>query len=124
MTKMKLTISSALLLSLFLLQSCKDTSEAKGEDATVNTDSVNNALMNEVKAEPKVKEAVLTNANVLYVAVEDNGSPRDGYASYFCETIKEHKADVKMVKVVEYGTMESPEADNAYGKLLGQSICN
>lgn len=120
----RLSISSVILLSMFLFQSCKDSSEANVEKVAVNTDSIDNAFMKEVKSEPKVKEAILTDAKVLYVAVEDDGTPRDGYASYFCETIKEFKADVNMVKVVEFGTMKSPDADNAYGRLLGESICN
>lgn len=77
-----------------------------------------------VRSEPKVKEALITDAGVLYASVVDDGTPRDGYASYLCELVREFRVDVKRVKVVEFGTTNHPEKDNAYGVLLGSSWCD
>lgn len=44
-----------------------------------------------VKGEAKVKDAVW-NGSTLAVGVVDDGSKRDGYASYICEVLREHGA--------------------------------
>ena len=59
----------------------------------------------------------------MYVAIADDGTPRHGYAQYCCQIMAEHHATVRMVKVVEYGTMNTAAADNAYGRILGESQC-
>lgn len=95
----------------------------KAEAETKTADSLKSAFIAVIKKEPKVKDVVLTDANVLYVAVQDDGTRRDGYAEYLCSVVAEHKADVEAVKVVEFGTMKSEKADNAYGRLLGETYC-
>lgn len=73
--------------------------------------------------EPKVKDHVLTDSKVLYIGVVDDGSKRDGLASYFCQLMKDNNISVDRVKIVEYGSQNSPNRDNAYGVLLGESWC-
>ncbi|MEI8087357.1 MAG: hypothetical protein WCG93_14200 [Paludibacter sp.] len=73
--------------------------------------------------EKSVKDYVLTNAQVLYVSVSDNGSNRDGLASYFCDRMKELRIKVFKVKVVKYGSQKDSKRDNAYGVKLGECQC-
>lgn len=75
-----------------------------------------------VKTEPKVKDAVINSAGVLYAVVFDDGTRRDGYAEYLCNEYKSY--GVEAVKIIKYGTSTHPEKDNAYGILLGESRCN
>ena len=87
-------------------------------------DEPNNKLaLEEIRKEPKVKEAIITDANVLYMTVEDDGTNRDGYASYICEVLREKKATTNWVKVVKVNSTNDPNSDNAYGVLLGESHC-
>jgi hypothetical protein len=87
-------------------------------------DEPNNKLaLVEIRKEPKVKEAIITDANVLYITVEDDGTNRDGYASYICEVLQEKKATTNWVKVVKINSTNEPNSDNAYGVLLGESHC-
>ncbi len=127
MNKSKLIGSAVLFVVIFIgVKTCKsgDVASAQNTEKTVNNDSINKVALEIVKQEKKVKDVVLTDANVLYVAVESDGTDRSGYASYICETLKESKSTIEAVKVVEFGTMNSPEKDNAYGVLLGESRCN
>lgn len=73
--------------------------------------------------EPSVKDYVLTDSEVLYIGVVDDGSKRDGLASYFCQQMKDNSISVDRVKIVEYGSQNNPNRDNAYGVLLGESWC-
>lgn len=94
----------------------------KSESQTENNANV--TALEEIKKEPKVKEAVVTDADVLYVSVEDDGTNRNGFAQYLCEILNEHKATTKWVKVVKVNSINDPNSDNAYGILLGESNCN
>lgn len=80
------------------------------------------AALNAVKKEKKVKEAIMTEANVLYVSVFDDGTRRDGYAEYLCSVLKDYGVQMR-IKVVKFGSTNSPKKDNAYGILLGESWC-
>jgi hypothetical protein len=81
-----------------------------------------------VDAEPKIYEAVITDIDVLYVSVKDNGVSQDRFAQTLCNYLKKHKASTSRVKVVKVGATY----DNDYksqrlplqGKLLGESHCN
>jgi hypothetical protein len=86
-------------------------------------DPNNKAALEEIKKEPKVLDATITDSDVLYVSVIDDGTRRDGYASYLCEVLTEHNATTKWVKVVKAGSTNDPNKDNAYGVLLGESRC-
>ena len=77
-----------------------------------------------MKTEPSVKDFVLTDANVLYIAVADNGDNRNGLAEYFCQQLKDNQISVNWVKIVRYGSQNDPNKDNAYGILIGESTCN
>lgn len=94
----------------------------KSESQTENTANI--TALEEIKKEPKVKEAMITDADVLYVSVEDDGTNRNGFAQYLCEILNEHKATTKWVKVVKVNSINDPNSDNAYGVLLGESHCN
>lgn len=114
---MSKTINLVLLIAIaFCLQSCGDTGKPQDEP--------NNKLaFEEIQKEPKVIDAIITDANVLYVTVEDDGTPRDGYASYLCEVLREKQASAKWVKVVKANSASDPNADNSFGVLLGEHHC-
>ncbi len=95
-----------------------------GETVKPLDDPNNKAALEQIKKEPKIKEAIITDANVLYVSVEDDGTNRDGYATYLCEILKENKASTSWVKVVKVNSINEENSDNAYGVLLGESNCN
>lgn len=78
----------------------------------------NKAALAEIRKEKKVKEAILTGANVFYVSVEDDGTIRNGLAEYFAQILIDNKASSKWVKVVEFGTTGEKYG---YGKVLGEA---
>lgn len=83
----------------------------------------NDAFLAEVKKEPKVLDATITSANVLYVSMANNGSRRDGFADYLCQVKSDFNTTVTRIKIVAHGTAKSPDRDNAYGILIGESNC-
>lgn len=106
----------AFAITTLAFTSCQESIKPKDEP--------NNVLaLEEIRKEPKVKEAIITDANVLYIAVEDDGTNRNGYASYICEVLREKKATANWVKVVKVNSTNDPNSDNAYGVLLGESRC-
>jgi hypothetical protein len=117
--KIRLTSLAVIVLVMACCASCGDS--APVEKPADNAG--NKKALEEIKKEPKVTEALLTDANVLYVSVADDGSRRDGYAKYLCGVLTENQASCKWVKVVKVGSMKDPKADNAYGILLGESNC-
>lgn len=113
---MKTTLFCLFIASSLIFTACGDVEKPQ--------DNPNNQkALAEIKKEPKIKEALLTDANVLYVSVENDGTKRDGYAQYLCGVLTEHQATTKWVKVVEVGTAGQQGADNAFGVLLGESHC-
>jgi len=78
-------------------------------------------ILIKVQKEPKVLDAFINDAKVLYVSVRDDGTRRDGYAEYLCQLVG--GSVVKRVKVVKVNSQNDPERDNAYGVLLGESWC-
>lgn len=96
---------------------------ACGETEKPQDNPNNQKALAEIKKEPKITEAIITDANVLYVSVVDDGTKRDGYAQYLCQVLAEYNATTKWVKVVEAGTAGKEGADNAFGVLLGESHC-
>jgi hypothetical protein len=72
-----------------------------------------------VRAEAQVKQALITEADVLYVSVEDDGSRRDEYATYLCGLIKNETTSIKKVKVVAV----KKARQSANGISLGESSC-
>jgi hypothetical protein len=106
-------------LIVFVLAVGAFNSDDKDTASAPATEGVKKLINDEVK----IKDATLTSARVLYVAVNDDGTGRDGYASYVCSVLTDYKIDAVKVKVVQYGSMNSPKADNSYGILLGESQC-
>lgn len=82
-----------------------------------------NALI-EIKKETKVKDVYVTESNILYVGVSDDGTKRNGYASYLCEVLREYNSSIKKVRVVKFGSENDNNRDDIYGTLLGESECN
>lgn len=118
-------IIGVILVAFFLLKIYTDKpNSTQPSKASIEALSSNNKALAIIKNEPKVKEAIITDANVLYVSVLDDGTNRNGYADYLCEILKENGSSVSNVKVVEVGTTNDPDKDNAYGVLLGESNCN
>jgi len=74
-------------------------------------------LMND---EPKVKDYVLTDANVFYASVLDDGTNRNGYAQYLYYALKGENIKLFKVVVVRLGSQKDPKRDNAYGVKLGE----
>lgn len=109
------------------IEETPDPIESTIMDDSTNTKSVapsgKMSALDAIKQEPKVKDAVITDANVLYVAVIDDGTSRDLYADYLCQVLSDYSSDIKSVKIVKFGSTNSPKKDNAYGILLGQSWC-
>lgn len=82
------------------------------------------AALAAIRAEPKVKDLIWTSASVLYIAVDDDGTRRNGYAEYICQVLHEYGINDTWVKIVKFGSMDDPSRDNAYGILLGESRCD
>ena len=80
----------------------------------------NKKLLTELKGEQQIVEAVINDANVLYVAVHNDGSNRNGFATYVCEVAAENKSTIDKVKVVQVGTANK---ENGLGIVLGESEC-
>lgn len=122
-TALNMKIKLASLLTFFLLASfcisCGDSAPAEKPKDNAN----NKKALEEIRKEPKITEAFIDDANILYVSVADDGTKRDGYAQYLCATLKEHQATTKRVRVMKVGSIGAPDAHNAYGVLLGESKC-
>ena len=88
-----------------------------------NTKNYTKNALTVINKEQKVKEAIITEANVLYASVIDDGTPRNGFADYLCQVLKDNKVTNVRVKIVKFGSMKDPKRDNAYGILLGESSC-
>ena len=118
---MKVKLVSFLSLTLLVLCfiSCGDSTPVEKPQDNAN----NKSALEEIRKEKNISEAFLNDANVLYVSVADDGTKRDGYAMYICGILAEHKATVKMVKVMKVGSINDPNATNAYGIQLGESMC-
>lgn len=113
----KLFIAFAVSQLFFFTTGC-------GESVKPIDEPNNKIALEEIKKEPKIKEAFITDANVLYVSVEDDGTNRNGYAEYLCGILKENKASTSWVKIVKVNSIDAENSDNAYGVLLGEAMCN
>lgn len=70
--------------------------------------------------EPKVKDYVYTDANVLYASVVDDGTSRNGYAQYLYYELKGKGIKPFKVVIVKLGSQKDPKRENAYGVKLGE----
>lgn len=99
----------------------KDSSKSNGTIIPPNFEALADKI---IQSEPQVLDAVITDARVLYVVVRDDGTRRDGYASYLCQTRFDYSgANWERVKVVQVNTFNHPKRNNAYGVLLGEAWC-
>ena len=90
------------IILLIIIKTCGNDNPSNLKNNTVqvekneiNYDSINKIALEKIKAEPKVRDAVITDANVLYVGVIDDGTSRNGYASYCCEVLNELKTNLR-----------------------------
>ena len=125
---LKILLGVVVLLgfSLWVINQLKSPSNLvvpKSIDSKESQNQNSKSLLELINAEPKVKEAIITDSNVLYVSVEDDGTKRDGFANYLCELIKENGSNIMLVKVVKVNSTKDPNRDNAYGVLLGEADC-
>jgi len=105
-----------------------DESNVSADTATVEAEStpvVSNyeKALSEIRKEKQVLEAIITEANVLYASVKDDGTRRDGYAEYLCQVLSNQGVKDIRVKIVKHNSTKDPKRDNAYGVLLGESYC-
>lgn len=99
------------------------TTEINKVDAKQTEQQANEKALAEIRKEKKVIEAIVTNADVLYVSVKDDGANRNGYAEYLCQILKENNSTISRVKITKVGSTNDPNKDNAYGVLLGECYC-
>ena len=111
-----------IVISVYAFMSTNTKSSANAI-SSITSYSNDETFLSIVRQEPKVREALITTARVLYVSVIDDGTRRDGYASYLCELVRENRANISRVKVVKVNSTNDPNKDNAYGVLLGESWC-
>lgn len=124
--KVLLGVVVLLGFSLWVVNQLKSPSKLVVPESIDSKESQNQnsqSLLKLINSEPKVKEAIITDSNVLYVSVEDDGTKRDGFANYLCELIKEKGSNIMLVKVVKVNSTKDPNRDNAYGVLLGEAVC-
>ena len=76
-----------------------------------------------IRKEQKVKDATITDEDVLYAAVEDDGTSGNDYAEHLCMVLKDHYSTVQRVKIVKVNSKNDPKSDNDFGVLLGESWC-
>ena len=119
--KSKLNLISKLVICSFTFTviSCETT-----EDPRENTNNIEALADVKTAFGEKIQEAIITDANVLYVSVSDNGVDQSRFAETICNLLKRHNATTNWVKVVKAGSTKDPNADNAYGVLLGEAHCN
>jgi hypothetical protein len=116
---------AGIVVIFYFLSRDYSTSNPSTPSTTVSGSTAGNeqALVVIRKEESKIFEAFISDVDVLYVSVADDGTRRDGYASYLCEILRENDAKANRVKVVEVNSTNDPDRDNAYGVLLGESWC-
>jgi len=117
----KIFFGVIVLIGLVYFMNSNSNTDKKTNTSTNNTN--NDKALIEIRKEKKVKEAIITEANVLYVSVVDDGTRRDGYVEYLCQILKENGSNINWVKVTKVNSTNDPNRDNAYGVLLGESHC-
>ena len=118
-----LIIVAGIIFMYWLFKTQQSEPSDKGVQESEQILEKRDKALDAVIAEPKVKDAVITDADVLYASVLDDGTRRDGYAEYLCQLLGDYKTTVKRVKVVKYNSTNDPDRDNAYGVLLGEAMC-
>lgn len=117
-----LLFAAAIAIIAIAAFSASDSEETSTEPQAIA--EANAVVLNQVRNEAKVLDAALTEANVLYVAVQPDGTDRSGYATYICSLAAGHESSVQRVVVVAANSAKHPDAHNAYGIQLGEAWCN
>lgn len=112
----KFTLAITFILCLVLCASCGEIEYSKDNPNDIKA-------MEEIKKEKWLEEAYITDANILYVSMRANREPQIGYARYLCTLLYQHQAKTNWVKIIEYGTSNAPDAESAYGVLIGDCYC-
>lgn len=126
MKKLLWFVVAIIVIFYFLSRDYSNSEASASSAAEAGPDAGNHEALVLIRTdeESKVFEAFISDADVLYVSVADDGTRRDGYASYLCEILREKKAKANRVKVMKVNSINDPDRHNAYGVLLGESWCN
>lgn len=113
-----------LVLTTVMLAACGSAEPEKSETEQVEmqvTDKQRQELVNYLKSdqEPSIKDAMFDTDKQLKIAVDDDGTSRDGFAEYVCTTIDE-RFDSKGYMVTVYDANKIMQGE---WKRLGQHLC-
>lgn len=123
-------LSLALIIFVYYLDSqasSKDdlSAEISAEDETSPPEQVSSfdsvGFIEEIEKEDKVLDAAVDDDRI-YIAVFDDGTPRDGYARYVCEVARdfaEGDIDSRMISIID---AVASARDNDF-KRLGKHQC-
>lgn len=114
-------IIAIVAIGYFAFQSVRHPRELKAEPQKRHF--TNETFVYYIMTDSRVKDAVLTNANVLYISVLDDGKKKNDLAADLCRSIKENSLSIARTKVVKFNSQNDPHRDNAYGVLLGECWC-
>ncbi len=121
--KVFISIVAVFIFLMFIVtRNAKDAPKSEPQSISTTKLQTDSALA-AVRKEKSVKEAIVTEANVLYVSVYDDGTSRKGFAEYLCQLLADYHTNIIRVKVVKFGSTTDPKRDNAFGVLLGESYC-
>ena len=122
---MKKVVLLIIVVAIIVLIIPKSNKKNEGYNTIASSSEVSSGNLKLIMSkEPSAKDYVLTDVGVLYISVIDDGTRRDGLASYFCQLMKDENIKASRVKIVRFGSQNDPNRDNSYGVLLGESWCN
>lgn len=126
---MKHLIQISLLSCIFVLTACGGSDHSAGEQQSAVTETeITDEIREQVKQhflsdkEPTVKDATWTAPHMFKVGVIDDGTKRDGFANYVCETLRSDfniKDEKLIVEVIDIQKLVST---NKWIE-LGKAIC-
>jgi hypothetical protein len=85
-------------------------------------DSSNKAWASKLNSNSAIKGYYVTDANVLYIAVDGNGADKTPMATYYCRLAKDNDRSIKEVRIVNIMSFHYGDGV-ASGEELGKSIC-
>ena len=109
----------SLIACLILSISCGDFPKSKDNPNDIK-------ILAEIKKEAWLKDAFISDQNILFVSMDSEGKPQQGYAKYLCTLLYHNNAKTSWVKIIEYGTTNdpnNPNDDTPYGKLVSDCYC-
>ena len=84
----------------------------------------NKSALVEIRGISWIRKAFISDDNVFYIEVYDDGEEKKSWAKRICELLAEHESPIKHVRVISAGSVLERNADKSYGELLAQSKCN